>query len=166
MAIDRSVPNVEILRWWAALSGVLLWFTYIWVVRAGLEPRAQQYCAVKEAVGETCVYDYIPVIEAGLIPIFVFAVAYFFARFAFGIYAPPRQSRRLHWSFAGGIEAAGAYPVLQILAGLGLCWSVFRLSVLPFAFISWLVILYWIAWIVWFAVAIVISWPRRNADNP
>lgn len=60
-----------------------------------------------------------------------------------------------------GIDVVATYPVLQILAALGIGWSVFRLSVLPFAFIHWGVIVYWLLWILWLGGAIIVSLPRR-----
>lgn len=160
MSADRTLLKPEMSRWWAALGGVLLWFAYIWVMWEEVGADAMQYCADKQAAGETCVYDYIPLLEIG-ITLFVLGAAYFFARFAFGIYAPPRRLRQLRWSFAGGIDVVATYPVLQVLASLGIGWSVFRLSALPFAFIHWGVIVYWLLWILWFGGAIIVSLPRR-----
>ncbi len=160
MAVRNRSPKAETLRCWAALSGLLLWFTYIWVLWEVTGADALQYCATKKAAGETCVYDNIPM-EMLIIPIVVFGGAYFFARFAFGIYAPPRRLRQLRWSFAGGIDVVATYPVLQVLAALGMGWSVFRLAALPFAFVHWAVIVYWLLWIVWFGGAVIVSLPRR-----
>ncbi len=160
MAIESRISKVEILRWWAAFSGLLLWFAYIWVMWEEAGAGAMQYCADKQAAGETCVYDYILLLEIG-ITLFVLGAAYFFARFAFGIYAPPRRLRQLRWSFAGGIDVVATYPVLQVLAALGIGWSVFRLSVLPFAFIHRGAIVYWLLWIFWLGGAIIVSLPRR-----
>jgi hypothetical protein len=160
MAVRDRSSKTEILRWWAALSGLLLWFIYIWVLWEVTGADALRYCAAKTASGETCVYDNIPM-EMLVIPIFVFGGAYFFARFAFGIYAPARRLRQLRWSFAGGIDVVATYPVLQVLAALGMVWSALRLAALPFAFIHWGVIVYWLLWILWFGGAIFASLPRR-----
>ncbi|RYE38880.1 MAG: hypothetical protein EOP21_11485, partial [Hyphomicrobiales bacterium] len=149
MTQDHQPGAREVIRWWAALFGVLLWFLYVPVQLDLTKANGQRYCARMKAVGQDCNYDYIPVLEVVVIPASVVLAAYFFARFAFGIYAPSYHARRLGWRLAGKIDAAGGYPFLQIIAGIGLCWSLFRLSILPFAFISWAVIVYWILWIMW-----------------
>lgn len=160
---DGEIRKAEIVRWWAAFSGIGLWFLYFEAQFAFMKAGMRSYCAPREAVGELCNYDYLPVMELIFIPICLVLFVYPFARFAFGVFAPP-FSRCLRWRLAGNIDAATTFPFLQIAAALGLFWSVFRLSVLPIAYAPWFGIAYWVAWIFWFVAAIIASWPRRKAE--
>lgn len=151
----------EITRWWAAFSGVLLWFLYLAVQFDLMDAEERRYCARREALGELCNYDHLPLFEFFFVPAFVLLAAYPFSRFAYGVFAPPIDARRLRWSFAGATDATATYPVMPILAVLGLGWSIFSMASIPFAFASWVPVLYWAAWICWFAGAIAASWSRR-----
>lgn len=155
--------KIEIIRWWAAVAGIGLWFLYFEAQFEFMEAGRESYCAAREMAGGFCNYDYIPIMELFFIPIFLIIFAYPFARFAFGIFAPSFP-RSLRWRFAGKIGAEKTYPVLQIIAVLGLFWSIFRLSALPIAHASCFAISYWIAWIIWFGIAIVASWQRRERE--
>lgn len=155
--------RIEIIRWWVAFVGVVLWFLYFEAQFEFMDAGRKSYCATREKAGEFCNYDYLPIMELIFIPIFLALFAYPFARFAFGIFAPS-FSRRLRWRLAGKIDAEKTYPVLQIIAILGLFWSIFRLSALPMAYASWFAVSYWITWIIWFGIAIVASWQRRATE--
>lgn len=164
MSAMENKRKAEIIRWWAAFGGVILWFLYFAAQFSFMEADMRAYCVPREASGELCGYDYIPVAELIFVPVCLLLFGYPFARFAFGVFAPS-FSRTLRWSFAGRIDAATTYPVLQVIAGLGLCWSIFRLSALPLAYASYFAILYWAAWIAWFAAAILASRAKGSAQT-
>ena len=43
VAIESRICKVEILRWWAAFSGLLLWFSYIWMMWEEASADAVQF---------------------------------------------------------------------------------------------------------------------------
>lgn len=109
---------------------------------------------------DPCFSDYIPILELGAF-VLTLLLAYPFARFAFSLFAPAPSERGRGWWLAGSSAGSEYYPALQLAAALGIGWALLHAKNYPPALYPYLV--YWAAWIVWFCVAIWLSWPPKEA---
>jgi len=144
-----------------AWIGLLLWLAYPIVEFRGQADIFFYHCRLEQpsAGRDPCFSDYLPILE---IVAFVLTIvlAYPFARFAFSLYAPPEDHRGKGWRLAGRAGGAGYYPSIQLAAALGILWVGLHQKNYPVALYPYH--LYWIAWSVWFALGIWISWPSSD----
>jgi hypothetical protein len=96
--------KAEIIRWWFALGGVILWFLYFAAQFAFMHTDMRAYCAPREAAGELCGYDYIPVAELIFVPACLLLFGYPFARL------PSESSLRPSHGICVGVLPARSMP--------------------------------------------------------
>lgn len=144
----------ELARWGLAAVGVLLWLGLIVIVREGGGAKHWHRCRGGFYPGESddCFTDYLPVLEVVFVPAFVLLTAFFFARFAFVLFAPPADRRGLKWRLAGRNGAVDAWPILQAIACVGAAWALWRLFTYPLAIELLPFHLYWGGFAAWFGL--------------
>ncbi len=152
--------GAERLRWWAALAGPLLflasslmpWF-------GGAKRRAR--CVGREFTGEwdDCFTDGLPIVEM-LAPIIALALCWMFARFAFAMWSPPPGARVLRWRLAASVPTEEHWPVLHVVAAIGMAWALWRGTTYLIAPELWPFVAFWISFAAWFAAGFAMAWPR------
>ncbi|HEV7659159.1 MAG TPA: hypothetical protein VGO55_04870 [Allosphingosinicella sp.] len=146
----------ERARWLIALLGVPLWLALPLIFRqGGMAKQALHRCDPTSTGPGGCPADYIPVLETMLevvVPLFILVMLYPFARFAFSLYSPPSEGRRLKWRLGMPAGAAAAWPVLQGVAIGGAAWALWRMLTYPFVGGLWPFHIYWGAFAGWFAL--------------
>jgi hypothetical protein len=155
------VKRTELARWGMAAVGSLLWLALPLIFHEGwMAKRALHSCVVGSTGADGCYADYIPVLEMVLevvVPVLVLAMLYPFARFAFSLYSPPPEGRRLKWRLGMPAGAAAAWPALQAIAGGGAAWALWRMLTYPFVGALWPFHLYWGAFVLWFALGALVG---------
>jgi hypothetical protein len=135
-------------------------------VLTGGEAKYLYRCGDRTFTGEfdDCFNDYIPILEVFAVPAFILITVYFFARFAFTLYAPPPDRRTLKWRLPSQHSAASAWPILQTIAAVGAVWALWRLSTYPLVADLALFHLYWAVFALWFGTGIVIGFIDKKAE--
>ncbi|MEA3013523.1 MAG: hypothetical protein QOD42_2068 [Sphingomonadales bacterium] len=152
----------ERARWLIALLGVLLWLALPLIFHeGGLAKQALHRCDPTSTGPGGCPSDYLPVLEIVLevfvVPVLVVAMLYPFARFAFFLYSPPSEGRRLKWRLARPAGGVTAWPVLHGFAVAGSAWALWRMLTYPFVGGLWPFHLYWGAFAAWFALGALVG---------
>jgi hypothetical protein len=152
----------EVLRWFAGLTGILLWLAIPLVFIYGpIGPPCEVSAPPRP---EDCFSDYIPILELFAVPLFTLVTCYPFARFAFSLYAPPPPRSRAAWWFASHAGAGANWPLLQIFAAAGCAWILWRMVL----YISWdepfWIPLFRLVFLFWFVAGIVVGWRQRRRD--
>jgi hypothetical protein len=153
--------KAERLRLLTACGGVTLWFAYPFVEWFGGIERFRYRCSREPVVigRDPCFSDYIPILEL-IAFVLTLGLAYFFARFAFSLFAPAPEARSRGWRFASRSAGSAYFPSLQLAAGLGILWALLHLKNYPVALYPYLI--YWGAWLAWFGAGIWLSWPSNE----
>ncbi|HYI49362.1 MAG TPA: hypothetical protein VEX35_12950 [Allosphingosinicella sp.] len=152
----------ERARWLIALAGVPLWLALPLIFHEGRIAKGSLHLCDPTSTGpDGCPTDYIPVLEVMLevlvLPFLILVMLYPFARFAFSLYSPPSEGRRLKWRLGMSAGAAAAWPVLQGIAIGGAAWALWRMLTYPFVGALWPFHLYWGAFALWFGLGALIG---------
>lgn len=161
----------ERARWLIALAGIPLWLALPLVFREGWRAKQSfQRCEVTFAGrSDDCFSDYIPVFEVMMevlvVPFLILVMLYPFARFAFSLYSPPSEGRRLKWRLGMSSGAAAAWPVLQGIAVGGAAWALWRMLTYPFVGALLPFHLYWGAFALWFGLGALVGLLDERGAN-
>ena len=157
----------EYARWGAAAAGSVLWLGIAIVFAEGSTAKHLYRCRGRTFTGafDDCFNDYLPVLEVLFVPAFILLTAFFFARFAFALFAPPPARRRLWWWLAGRAGAGERWPVLQSIALGGVAWASWRLTTYPLVADLLPFHLYWSAFAAWFALGALTGFLDRRKSS-
>lgn len=151
----------ELARWAMALAGAFLWLALAVIFQEGGLAKHAYRCRGRSPTGgvfDDCFgNDYLPIFEVVVVPAFILLTAFFFARFAFLLFSPPADRRRLKWRMAGRNGAVDGWPILQIAACAGTAWALWRLFTYPLAAELLRFHLYWGAFALWFALGALVG---------
>ncbi len=152
------------LRPLLALGGFLLWFSYPFAFTAGIIARHDYRCAGREFTGawDGCFQDGLP-IDFLAYPL-TLLLLYPFARFLFVALAPPGKASSGFWRLARGASGEAYFPVVQVLALVGISWALLHVLPFPLVRVFFGFFAYWAAWILWFGSVIWLSWPRSRTE--
>ena len=85
------------------------------------------------------------------------------ARFAFSLYSPPSEGRRLQWRLGSPDGGVAAWPVLQGFAAAGSVWALWRMLTYPFLSELWPFHVYWGVLAAWFALGALVELLDKRA---
>lgn len=156
----------ERLRWCAALAGPVLFLGSSLMPLFGAGAKRRPRCEGREFTGEwdDCFTDGFPIIEL-LVPFAALALLWMFARFAFALWAPEPERRRLRWRLASRIAAEAHWPILHAVATIGAVWATWRATTYFFAIELWPFAAFWLAFAAWFAAGLAVAWLRRANET-
>jgi hypothetical protein len=148
-------------RYLGACAGLALWFAYPFVEWHGGQAAHLSHGRLEPFIDsvDPCFDDHLPMGEMAAFPI-TLILAYFFARFAFSLYAPSPEARSWRWWFATRSAPEDLFPAFQVLIAIGILWAVVYGSKYWPALYPYL--LYWGAWLGWFLLGAWLSRPRRR----
>jgi len=110
---------------------------------------------------DDCFNDYLPILEFSL-PFFCLLLLYPFARLSSSLFAPQPEQRTFRWRLASRSSGEDFYPTLHIFPAIGAAWAIWRGLSYPFVAQMWPYLLFWLVFALWFALGIVIAWPRKG----
>jgi hypothetical protein len=135
-----------------------LWFAYPFVQWQGGIDAFEYRCHLMPATPDRdpCFTDYIPLLEM-LAFVLTVGLAYPFASFAFSLFSRSAEIRGAGWRLASRSGGSAYFPANQVACGLGILWTALHAQAYPLALYRYLI--YWAAWLLWFIIAIWVSWP-------
>ena len=157
--------NNERLRHLASSFGTLLFAAYPIVKIVESNTRWQIRCAGRRFEGfDDCYNDYLPVLEFVALLIYPLFI-WLFARYAFSMFAPPAEDRRLQWRWANSDAGCDYFPGFLIGALIGLLWAIWNIYALPLELIFWKIFAYWIICAAWFVAGSLVSWRKSETSE-
>jgi hypothetical protein len=151
----------EALRWLLALLGAGFWLASSFMPLFGGIAKHAYRCRGREFTGnfDDCFTDALPVLEL-FAPIVALCLALPFARFAFSLYAPAPEARRLRWRLASRSHPRPLSPALYRWAVVGVAGCVWRAFSYPFVRELAPFQAFWFLFAAWFGGGLAAAWRR------
>lgn len=144
-----------------AAAGVALWLGFPFVWSASLVVRLPP-CRTEQI--SDCNIDYLPIVEVVAYPIMLLT-AFGILKLALVLCAPPPGERTLRWPMTPAGSTTELWPLPHGLGALLALWAVWHSLALGLTVAAMPFQLYWVAWIVWVAAALMLAWPRRPVTD-
>lgn len=149
----------EPVRWLLAAAGPVLLEIASFMPLYGGAVKSSYRCRVDP---DHCPIDYLPIMEL-VLPVFTIALLYPFARLSFSLFAPDPGAREMKWRLATDANKEDVFPILQIGAGLGFVWALWRATTYLGVPDSTPYLSFWFVFGAWFAAGLAIAWPRSSS---
>lgn len=154
------------LRAICALSGAVLWLLVSFFPLFGGAAKHAVMCRGRQFDGQfdDCFNDYLPILELAA-PVVALGLLWPVLRFSFTLWAPESERRAGKWWFANRGPKRDDWPHLQLLAGVGVAWCLWRGALYPWDRLTVPYLLTWWIFAAWFGAAIWVSRPQRSAGQ-
>ncbi|NML93341.1 hypothetical protein [Novosphingobium olei] len=101
---------------------------------------------------DDCFSDYLPLLEL-MAPLAALALLWFFARFAFAVWAPEPEARTMPWRMASADGTLVYHPGYLVLSAIGCAWALWRAVLYPLDPHTFPFITFWLVFACWFGAA-------------